>query len=99
MIGVDEVGRGCLAGPLLVVAARAINELPDGLKDSKLLSRVQRENIFEHLLSTTEFGEGWVSASEIDRKGLANALRLGLTRALKAINTGYEEEVIYDGPV
>jgi ribonuclease HII len=99
MIGVDEVGRGCLAGPLLVVAARATSDLPGGLKDSKLLTRMQRQKILETLITCCSFGEGWVSASEIDEKGLANALRLGLARALQAAEAALDEEIIYDGPV
>ena len=59
MIGIDEVGRGCWAGPLLVVAARAKRKLLDGLKDSKLLSKAQREKILDLLSNSCEFGEGY----------------------------------------
>jgi ribonuclease HII len=99
VIGVDEVGRGCLAGPLLVVAARARSDLPRGLKDSKLLSREQRLRVADTLVASCVFGEGWVSPSEIDIKGLANALRLGLSRALQAVDASFEEDIIYDGPI
>jgi ribonuclease HII len=99
IVGVDEVGRGCLAGPLLVVAARATDELPDGLKDSKLLSRKQREQILNKLSICCEFGEGWVKASEIDRVGLAGALRLGVRRALAGLSVEAEAEIIMDGSV
>lgn len=52
MIGVDEVGRGAWAGPLLVVAARLKphNSLPFGITDSKLLSKVQKEQFYQQLL-------------------------------------------------
>jgi len=99
MVGVDEVGRGCLAGPLLVVAARAKSELPPGLKDSKLLSRQQREEILNKLSSCCEFGEGWVKASEIDKFGLAYALKLGVKRALKLLGADTGEQIILDGSV
>jgi ribonuclease HII len=99
MIGIDEVGRGCWAGPLLVVAARAVNELPEGLTDSKLLSKKQRELIYELLLPCAQFGEGWVAAAEIDKHGLANALRLGVSRALENLNVQNEEKIILDGSV
>ena len=99
VIGVDEVGRGCLAGPLLVVAARANAVLPSGLRDSKLMTRQQRIKLMEALINSCSFGEGWVSAVEIDKNGLANALRLGFARALKSLDAIYEEEIIYDGPV
>jgi ribonuclease HII len=99
MVGVDEVGRGCWAGPLLVVAARAKSELPEGLKDSKLLSRKQRTKILELLSISCDFGEGWVRTIEIDKLGLAKALRLGVRRALVKLQVGATEEIIMDGKV
>jgi ribonuclease HII len=97
MVGVDEVGRGCWAGPLLVVAARQISELPDGLTDSKLLSRKQREEMLSLLNNCCEFGEGWVRAKEIDKNGLADALRMGIERALVDLKVLADEEIILDG--
>jgi ribonuclease HII len=99
MIGIDEVGRGCLAGPILVVAARQINDLPEGLVDSKILNREQREELFVLLAGTCDFGEGWVKSVELDRLGLTKAMRLGVKRALKALNAAYDGEIVMDGPV
>ncbi len=99
MVGVDEVGRGCLAGPLLVVAARQKGKAPEGLTDSKLLTRIQREAIYHLLATNYQFGEGWVRSSEIDERGLSGAMRLGIKRALKQLGATYEEEIIMDGPV
>lgn len=99
MVGVDEVGRGCLAGPLLVVAARAHGPLPAGLKDSKLLSRKQRQEILNKLSICCDFGEGWVWAAEIDKRGLVVALRLGVKRALDSLPAGIDEEIVMDGAV
>ncbi|MBI4034756.1 ribonuclease HII [Candidatus Saccharibacteria bacterium] len=98
MIGIDEVGRGCLAGPLLVVAARQFGDLPDGLADSKLLTRLQREVIFKRLTSGVQFGEGWVSAVEINARGLTGAMRLGVRRALRQLQPAADDEIIMDGP-
>ncbi len=100
MVGVDEVGRGALAGPLLVVAARPIVEvIPAGLKDSKLLTRAQRESLFDMLVQSFEFGEGWVLPREIDRMGLGWGLRLGVRRALSRLSLGFDEEIVIDGIV
>lgn len=99
MIGVDEVGRGSLAGPLLVVAARQVGEEPDGLTDSKLLTRKQRETIYELLTVNYEFGEGWVKAVEINRLGLTGAQKLGVKRALRSLRVSYRDEIIMDGPI
>lgn len=99
MIGVDEVGRGCLAGPLLVVAARAYDDLPKGLRDSKLLTKPQREELLNKLSISCQFGEGWVKAAEIDRLGLARALRLGIKRSLDSLGAAMDEEIVLDGKV
>jgi len=45
------------------------------------------------------FGEGWVSATEIDKHGLAKALRLGVARALRKLDAQINEEIILDGKV
>jgi ribonuclease HII len=79
MIGVDEVGRGCWAGPMLIVAARGTLKLPEGLKDSKKLSKNQREKLQTDIKRTCDLGEGWVSAQEIDRLGLTDGTKLETT--------------------
>lgn len=101
MIGIDEVGRGAWAGPLLVVAARLKphQELPEGLTDSKLLTNIQKEQYYQQLLITCEFGEGWVDVSEIDTIGLAAALKLGAGRAVAQLNNTEFEEIIIDGSI
>jgi ribonuclease HII len=80
-----------------VVAARATSELPAGLKDSKLLSRAQREETHDLLSICCEWGEGWVSCSEIDKHGLSKALRLGGLRALRDLGASLSDEIILDG--
>jgi len=97
MIGIDEVGRGCWAGPLLVVAARETSELPLGLNDSKVLSKQKREKLYPLVKESCDLGEGWVTNSEIDKYGLSIALKLGARRALKSLNALPHEEIILDG--
>jgi ribonuclease HII len=99
VIGVDEVGRGCLAGPLLVVAARGDKDLPPSVVDSKKLNRNQRESIYEEIKELCEFGEGWASVTEIENFGLTKATRLAVKRALKAIAADIEELIIVDGHI
>jgi ribonuclease HII len=84
---------------LLVVAARLIADLPPGLRDSKLMSRKQREEMVGLLNRTCEFGEGWVTANEIDELGLANALKTGIARASSVLRVKPHEEIILDGKV
>lgn len=99
IVGIDEVGRGCWAGPLLVVAARAKATLPEGLADSKALTKKQRESLLEPIIESCELGEGWVQPEEIDNFGLAQAMRLGVTRALMDLGASPEAEIILDGLV
>lgn len=101
MIGVDEVGRGAWAGPLLVVAAKlkAHHELPEGLTDSKLLTSKQKDQFYQQLLITCEFGEGWVSVDEIDEVGLGTALKIGAMRAVAGLKDSENEEICIDGSV
>lgn len=101
MVGVDEVGRGAWAGPLLVVAARVKPnlELPEGLTDSKLLTQKQKELFYQQLLIVCDFGEGWVEVEEINELGLAACLRIGVGRALSSLGVDSDEEVCIDGKV
>lgn len=97
LIGIDEVGRGCWAGPLLVVAARAKAQLPVGLTDSKQLSKKAREQFLTELVRLCDYGEGWVAPSEIDELGLTTAMRLGVARALAALGAHMHDEIVMDG--
>jgi len=90
--GVDEVGRGPLAGP--VVAAAVI--LPWGkqpswlsrVRDSKQLTPSQRESIFDRITaSRVAYGLGVVSHEVIDKRGIAPATRLAMRRAIEQLST------------
>lgn len=95
-VGIDEVGRGCWAGPL-VAGAVVLDEPINGLKDSKKLSRSRREALdIEIRLMATGYGLGWVEPSEIDVLGLTASVRLAMQRALEQISCVYDE-VIIDG--
>jgi ribonuclease HII len=82
VIGIDEVGRGAWAGPL-VVGAVLLEEPIDGLRDSKLISKKEREQLEQTIRSESSFvGLGWVLPKEVDDLGLTKALQLGCVRAL-----------------
>ncbi len=79
--GIDEVGRGPLAGP--VVAAAVILPRPvAGLADSKCLSAAQRLVLAAELLRVAKIGIGAASATEIDRLNILQATFLAMRRAL-----------------
>lgn len=99
MIGIDEVGRGCWAGPLLVVAAREKTALPSGLRDSKKISKKQRENLLDKITLSCDIGEGWVDPQEIDTLGLTGAMKLGVARALESLACLADETIVMDGTI
>jgi len=99
IIGIDEVGRGCLAGPLLVVAARSRGKLPNGLADSKQLSAKRRQELYQMLIPVCDFGEGWVSVAEINKAGLSGAMRLGVKRALDNLRATASDTIVIDGRI
>lgn len=99
ILGIDEVGRGPWAGPLVVGAVVLSDELIDGLTDSKKLSAKRREELdvlIRH--KSAGWGLGWVHADEIDRLGLAESLRVATIRAVEAVNVPYHE-IIIDGTI
>lgn len=98
-IGIDEVGRGAWAGPLLVVAAKAKTTLPVGSKDSKVLTKNKREQLIPALLQSCDFGEGWVEPVEIDQIGLTGAMELAVRRALIHLKAENNDEIIMDGTI
>jgi ribonuclease HII len=84
--GLDEVGRGPLAGP--VVSAAVVLDLgnvPRGLADSKALTAAKRETLFAEILATSQVGIASVSHQEIDTINIRQASLLAMCRALAAL--------------
>lgn len=93
-LGVDEVGRGCWAGPL-VAGAVILGDTIQGLRDSKKLPRAERERLSLIITDRAKaIGIGWVAPSEIDAIGLTAAVRLAMQRAIDQITLDYEELII-----
>ena len=95
--GVDEVGRGCLAGP--VVAAAVI--LKEGinlkiLRDSKKISYKKREKIAEHIKQNSYFGIGVSSVEEIQDLNILQASLLSMKRAIDELKIK-PELILVDG--
>jgi ribonuclease HII len=84
--GLDEVGRGPLAGP--VVSAAVVLDLacvPQGLADSKTLTAARREGLFAEILATSKVGIASVSHAEVDAINIRQASLLAMCRALAAL--------------
>ena len=106
ILGIDEVGRGAWAGPLVVGACLLNSAIIEGLTDSKKLTKKKRKELAEKIKeSNAVFGLGWVDNKELDRVGLSESLRLATKRAVgevqkKCIDKNIEiKEIIIDGNV
>ena len=91
--GVDEVGKGCLFGPVFAGAvilskANEIKLLSQGLKDSKKLSAKQRQNLVPLIKKNSiDWAIGQASAREIDRIGIRGATEKAMLRALEKFSS------------
>jgi ribonuclease HII len=105
ILGIDEVGRGPLAGPLVVGAVILPDNKPDwveDLKDSKKLSTKKREALSEIILKESPAtGLGWVNSEELDNIGISEALKLATKRAVLEVQASHTafSQIIIDGKV
>jgi len=92
IVGIDEVGRGSLAGPMAAAAILVDDNFKvAGVTDSKKLTRKKRETLFAEIQkSAICIGVGWVSARELDEVGLTEANRLVMQRSLNEIDQDYD---------
>ena len=99
ILGIDEVGRGPWAGPLVVGAVVLGEAKIEGLTDSKKLTAKRRDQL-DILIrkQAAGWGLGWVQADELDKLGLAESLRVATIRAVQAVRTPYNE-IIIDGTI
>ena len=84
--GVDEVGRGCLAGPVVsaaVILKKSVNLKL--LKDSKKITFKKRENIYEHIKENSYFAIGVASVEEILKLNILHASLLSMKRAINQL--------------
>ncbi|MCS3842713.1 ribonuclease HII [Microbacterium sp. AK031] len=91
IISLDEVGRGALAGPVAVGAsvmdaAGSRRRVPQGLRDSKLVTEKRRPEVAARAAAWVQAsGVGWATAAEIDDGGIMRALGLAASRAIDAV--------------
>ena len=91
IVSLDEVGRGALAGPVAVGAAvmdaaGARRRVPDGLRDSKLVTEKRRPDVAARAAAWVQASSvGWASAAEVDRLGIMRALGLAASRAVQSV--------------
>ena len=97
--GVDEAGRGCLAGP--VIAAAVVftkNQTIEGLRDSKRLSAKKREQLFKIIkYESQEYSIGLANHLEVDQYNILKATMLAMQRAIDKLHQN-DIQVLIDGP-
>ncbi|WP_304205669.1 ribonuclease HII [Fusobacterium perfoetens] len=95
ILGVDEAGRGPLAGPVVAAAVRIreYHNFFEDINDSKKLSEKKRENLFEKILTFCDVGIGIATVEEIDEVNILNATFLAMNRAIEDIKS---QNIDYD---
>ena len=84
--GIDEVGRGCLAGPVIscaLILKKNVNK--KCIKDSKTISFKNREKIAKYIKKNSWYAIGYASVKEIDKYNIFNATLLSMERAIKKL--------------
>lgn len=96
VIGVDEAGRGCLAGPVVAAAVILRPGAESLFSDSKMLSESRREELYERIVSEHRWAVGLATAQEIDSINILRAALLAMKRAVEGLreSTGH---VLVDG--
>ncbi len=96
VVGIDEVGRGAWAGPLMVGAAvLPVDRRVNGVRDSKMLSESDRERLFDRIASwCVAWSVGAASQFECDTLGMAAAQRLAAARAVEGLGVQPDVAVV-----
>lgn len=86
VVGVDEVGRGPLAGPVTAAAVRLNpDNLPTGLRDSKMMTAAARDRLFDWLMEHAAVSIAHASVEEIDSLNILRASHLAMERAVASL--------------
>jgi ribonuclease HII len=106
VVGIDEAGRGCLAGPVYAAAVilnpnKITEEFNSEIRDSKKLSEHRRQRICQQLLADHRVGVGFATVEEITSMNILNAALLAMKRAFENLNLDADElkkcHVMVDG--
>ena len=91
--GIDEAGRGPLAGPVVVACVvMPRDSMIEGVNDSKKVSEKKREKLYDQIIEESiAYGVGIISQTEIDRINILNATKEGLTTAIKEMGKNLQE--------
>ena len=92
--GIDEAGRGPLAGPVVVACVvMPRDSMIEGVNDSKKVSEKKREKLYDEIIhEAIAYGVGIISQEEIDKINILNATKEGLTLAIKEMEKDLKEK-------
>ena len=94
LLGIDEAGRGCCAGPLCVAGA-ILHKTIEDLTDSKKLTEKKREELFPIIKENADFHIVFKNAKEIDEKGLSTCIKEALKEILESLPN--HDKALFDG--
>ena len=98
IIGIDEVGRGPLAGPVVSAAVQLSKNFNSKvLNDSKKISKLKRQNIYNLIIKTCDYQIGIANVEEIDKYNILQATFLSMNRAIKKFNLPSNYKILVDG--
>lgn len=89
VLGVDEAGRGPLMGPVVAAVVKYSENIPNTVNDSKKLTPKKREELYNKIISTCEFGVGEAQPDEIDSINILKATELAMQRAYNSFTEKY----------
>ncbi len=96
VVGVDEVGRGPIAGPVTACAVRLDPvRIPDGIADSKMLTAARRTALYDAICTVAKVSVAHASVAEIDEFNILRASHLAMTRAISGL--GHVDHALIDG--
>ena len=99
IIGIDEVGRGPLAGPVVSAAVRLSKNFNiTELNDSKKLSKSKREEVYNLIINKCEYQLGISNVEEIDKLNILQATFLSMRRAINKFKLPSNYKILVDGP-
>ena len=100
IIGIDEAGRGPLAGPVVAAAVLDSPKKIRGIKDSKLLSEKERERLYIEIINNYKWGIGIVPPKRIDKVNILEATKEAMVKAVHNLEKKYKlkiDHLIIDG--
>lgn len=95
LCGIDEAGRGPIAGPLVVAGAILLENI-EGLNDSKVLTEKKREKLFEEIIEKSKYHIVFSDAKMIDEKGISYCLKNSILEIMEKLKE-FSNEFLMDG--